>query len=295
MATPCNTGSTFRLESGPSSGTGAITINSSPSNADIQICTATQILDRLHREFTEKYEPVPSGSGTVPLGKTKIAAELNVNPTFHLRNQPPIDASDPTNRFYKIFTEKTEANPEYRSVVSAIMKGVNDTSVSYKTAPTPEQTDFNIPTSFKGIYGLINVNTILEKNIAEIVGSFSSMNPVEITNTDRYEMRSRIKTTFEEIAHRENQIYREKFLNIILMIVGLFIVSAQLIQKYFSFEGGGGGGGFGFGGGSLFSGFGIGSGSGLFSRFGGLGLGRSGRSRIGSSLFTNNPYSLSNR
>ena len=49
------------------------------------------------------------------------------------------------------------------------------------------------------------------------------------------------------------------------------------------------------GGGSLFSGVGIGTGSGLFSRFGGLGLGRSGRSRIGSSLFTNNPYSLSNR
>ena len=114
-----------------------------------------------------------------------------------------------------------------------------------------------------------------------------------ISDTDRYEMRNGIKTTFEEIAHRENQIYREKFLNIILIIVGIFLVSTQLVQKYFSF--GGGGGGFGFGGGSLFSGFGLGTNSGLFSRFGGLGLGRSGRSRIGSSLFTNNPYSLSNR
>lgn len=292
MATPCNTGSAFRLESGPSSGTGAIPISSSSSNADIQICTATQILDRLHREFTEQYV------ATATPGKTLYDAGLNVNPTFYLRNQPHTTGAVAFNKFYNIFTDKTEKDTEYRSVISAIMKGVNepgaDGTSSYKEAQ-PKQSDFNAPANFKGIYGLINVNEILEKKVAEIVGSFSSINPVEITNTDRYEMRSRIKTTFEEIAHRENQIYREKFLNIILMIVGLFLVSSQLIQKYFSFEGGGGGGGFGFGGGSLFSGFGIGSGSGLFSRFGGLGLGRSGRSRIGSSLFTNNPYSLSNR
>jgi hypothetical protein len=39
--------------------------------------------------------------------------------------------------------------------------------------------------------------------------------------------------------------------------------------------------------------FGSGSG-GLFSRFGGLGLGSSGRSRVGN-LFTSSPYSLSKR
>ena len=92
MATLCSSGSksTFRLESGPNSGTDPIPIISSSSNADIQICTATQILDQLHREFTEKYEPVPTGSASVTAGKTQISAGLNVNPTFHLRNQPPV-------------------------------------------------------------------------------------------------------------------------------------------------------------------------------------------------------------
>jgi hypothetical protein len=112
-----------------------------------------------------------------------------------------------------------------------------------------------------------------------------------------YEKRRGIKMTIEEIAHRENQIYREKFLNIILILVGLFLVSTQLVGKYFSFGGGGGGGGGGFGfggfGGWLSTRFGTGSG-GIFSRFGGLGLGSSGRSRVGN-LFTSSPYSLSRR
>ena len=272
---------TFRLES---EGTTLKTANAK----NLDVCTVTQILDKLHRDFTELY--------TVPAGNTYIDAGLNVNPTFHLRNQPPVNSGDPLNRFYKIFTEKTEADAEYRSVVSAIMKGVDDSNVSsYKTEPTKE-TDFSKPANFKGIYGLINVNELLENKIADTVRKFSgsSMNTNTISDTYRYEMRNGIKTTFEEIAHRENQIYREKFLNIILILVGIFIVSTQLMQKYFSFEGGGGGG-YGFGGGGLFSGFGLGTNSGLFSRFGGLGLGRSGRSRIGSALFTNNPYSLSNR
>ena len=105
-----------------------------------------------------------------------------------------------------------------------------------------------------------------------------------------YEKRQNIKSTLKEIARRENEIYREKFLNIILMIVGIFLVSTQLVQKYFSFGGGSDGIGSGS---SLFSGVGFGtSGGGIFSRFGGLGLGSSGRSRVGG-LFTNSPYSLS--
>lgn len=285
----CTAGTTtFRIES---EGTTLKTADST----NVDVCTATQILDRLHREFTEKYEPVPTGSASVTVGKTQISAGLNVNPTFHLRNQPPVTSSDPINRFYKIFTEKTDSDPEYRSVVSAIMKGVNEPgatgSSSYKTEPA-KQSDFTSnPAGFKGIYGLINVNELLEKKIADTVVKFSgsSITTNAISDTDRYEMRNGIKTTFEEIAHRENQIYREKFLNIILIVFGIFLVSTQLVKKYFSF------GSFGFGGGSLFSGFGLGTNSGLFSRFGGLGLGRSGRSRLGSSLFTNNPYTLSNR
>lgn len=291
----CTSGTTkFRLES---EGTTEQTANAT----NLDVCTATQILDQLHRDFTELYVAAPvAPATTVKAGKTQIVAGLNVNPTFHLRNQPVINSGDPTNRFYKIFTEKTDVDADYRIVVSAIMKGVGtDEGVnSYNTEPA-KQTNFNAPTNFKGIYGLTNLNELLEKKIADTVGKFSgsTMSTNTISDTSRYEMRNGIKTTFAEIAHRENQIYREKFLNIILIIVGIFMVSTQLVQKYFSFGGGGGGGGggFGFGGGSLFSGFGIGSGSGLFSRFGGLGLGRSGRSRIGSSLFTNNPYSLSNR
>jgi hypothetical protein len=120
---------------------------------------------------------------------------------------------------------------------------------------------------------------------------------VNISDFNNYQKRQGVKTTIEEIAHRENEIYREKFLNIILILVGIFIVGTQLVNKYFSFGdgGGGGGGGFGFGGfgGWLSTRFGSG-GSGLFSRFGGIGLGSSGRSRIGN-LFTRSPYASSTR
>jgi hypothetical protein len=282
---------TFRLES---EGTTLKTADAK----NVDVCTATQILDKLHREFTEKYV-IGDAGGNVKPGETKFAGTLNINPTFHLRNQPKSETDGIIiNRFHKIFTEKTETDDEYKQAVSAIMKGTADSGASYKTEPTKEIDFTSNPANFKGIYGLINVNELLEKKIADTVGRISgvSMTTNTISDTARYEMRNGIKTTFEEIAHRENQIYREKFMNIILIIIGIFIVSTQLVQKYFSFEGGGGGGGgFGFGGGGLFSGFGLGTNSGLFSRFGGLGLGRSGRSRIGSSLFTNNPYSLSNR
>ena len=151
--------------------------------------------------------------------------------------------------------------------------------------------------NFKGIYGLKKLNEELETKIAEKAKSLSTTiaGSKLLTEVQHYDTRQGIKTTLEEIARRENEIYREKFLHIMLVVVGIFLVSSQLVRKYFSFGGGGGtSGGFGFGSGNLFTGFGLGSGSGLFSRFGGLGLGRSGRSRI-TSMFSNNPYSLSNR
>jgi hypothetical protein len=135
------------------------------------------------------------------------------------------------------------------------------------------------------------VNELLEKKIADTVNNLRG-NPTSdvLSDSKHYEKRKNIKSTLEEIARRENEIYREKFLNIILMIVGIFLVSTQLVQKYFSFGGGGIGSGSG-----LFSGVGFGtSGGGIFSRFGGLGLGSSGRSRLGG-LFTSSPYSLSQR
>jgi hypothetical protein len=174
-------------------------------------------------------------------------------------------------------------------------------SNAYLNPPSSTDPTFVSPSSFKGIYGLKKLNDVLESKVIDTVNTMTGTEQAtddintNIDNATTYTRRQGIKTTLEEIARRENEIYREKFLHIMLVVVGIFLVSSQLVSKYFSFGGGGGtSGGFGFGSGNLFTGFGLGSGSGLFSRFGGLGLGRSGRSRI-TSMFSNNPYSLSNR
>lgn len=283
----CATGTTFRLDP-----TTSVGITSTATTNDV--CTAANLLDRLHREFTEQY----SGTAT---------DTIKHNPSFHLRNQPntlilPGDgATAPTNRYYSITTTTPRVDASYNGMMNAIMKGAYDTTNSdFNTAP-PRQADFTNPTAFKGLYGLQNVNELLQEKIAETINAIPSSSTTSLTplnSSADYEKRRGIKMTIEEIAHRENQIYREKFLNIILILVGLFLVSTQLVGKYFSFGGGGGGGGgggFGFGGvsGWLSNRFGTGSG-GIFSRFGGLGLGSSGRSRVGN-LFTSNPYSLSRR
>ena len=280
----CDIGDKFRLKTGPGSGVDEITAN----EYNIDICRATKILERLHKEFTEK--------------GTTIANNVN-NPTYYLRNQ-----YTNVNRFYDIFTSKTESDIEYRTAVSAILKGDTTanqiTLANYMNNPQ-SATDFSSPDVFKGLYGLFRVNEILEDKIAGKVNSLQGQPSYNVlSNSLHYEKRKNIKTTLEEIAYRENQIYREKFLNIVLLVVGIFIVSSQLMKDYFSFSGGGGGSGgsgsfgssgSGFGGigGWLSTRFGSGSG-GIFSRFGGLGLGSSGRSRIGN-LFTSSPYSTSQR
>jgi hypothetical protein len=277
----------------------------------LNVCTATKILDRLHRDFTEEYVPVPA-SGTVATGKTAInTANLNANPTFYLRKQPKLTGfhgettGDSVYRFKKYLQSSGSDDQNYRSAVYAIMNGVykdNITDSTYLDDKTPTDVGFDTTANadkFKGIYGLKKLNEVLEQKIAEKVRSMSVSTGGSkiLSEAQHYDARQGIKTTLEEIARRENEIYREKFLYIILMLAGIFLVSTQLVKKYFSFGdggGGGGGGGFGFGSSNLFTGFGVGSGSGLFSRFGGLGLGRSGRSRI-TSMFSSNPYSLSNR
>lgn len=268
----CNVGDKYRLEAN-----GDTEITAQSGNLDV--CRATKILEQLHKDFTEKYNNVANNS---------------TKPSFYLRNQEHTP-NQPTNKFYTIFTTKTDTEDEYKKAVSVIMKGTEDTGRdTYMTNPATISglQNFDTPGAFKGIYGLIRVNEILEKKIAEKVGALRGDSTDTNTYKDaaKYEQRQNIKTTYEEIARRENQIYREKFLNLLLIVVGIFIVSTQLVQKYFS---PGGGNGSGVGGGGFFTGFGT-SGSGLFSRFGGLGLGSSGRSRIGQ-LFSNNPYSLSQR
>jgi hypothetical protein len=287
MAT-CGATDTFRLD--PTST--PITVGTSFAN----LCKATRIVDRLHKEFTEQYAAGAS------------VADIKHQPSFHLRNQPTMllmpgeTGTAPTNRFYKEFTADPQNTSSYNGVVSAILKGEYDTSSQYNTYPVSISgvKDFETPAAFKGVYGLHKVNELLEGEIRKKIDSIrpDTSGNVNISYFNKYQKRQGIKATIEEIAHRENEIYREKFLNIILILVGIFIVSTQLVNKYFSFGdggGGGGGGGFGFGGfgGWLSTRFGSG-GSGLFSRFGGIGLGSSGRSRIGN-LFTRSPYASSTR
>ena len=299
MAT-CKSGDTFRIQS--SSGA-----ELTASSTTIDTCTATKILDRLHREFTEKYTP---SSGSVPVGKTAIADTHRSNPTFYLRNQPKLSSffNEPedgqeVNRFNNMLTvnpPKTEDDQQYRSTIHGIMNGTYNTQLTtdnYKTPPTP-QSNLNSPNSFKGLYGLVNLNNVLETQIDAIIKGMTGSESTAQTTSDianKYAQRRGIQTTLETIASRENEIYREKFLNLFLIVVGIFLVGTQLVNKYFSF--GGGGGGVGSGGGlfgNLFTGYGVGASSGIFSRFGGLGLGRSGRSRV-TGMLSNNPYSLSSR
>jgi hypothetical protein len=112
------------------------------------------------------------------------------------------------------------------------------------------ETDFSNPNNFKGVYGLVRVNEILEKKIADTVNKLRGSDTSSVMDDAKhYEKRQEIKKTFEEIANQENRIYREKFLSIILIVVGIFIVSSQLMKDYFSFSGGGGTANTGGGGG----------------------------------------------
>lgn len=278
----CKVGTTFRLDETKTALTSTAKTN--------DVCTAANLLDRLHRDFTEEYVD----------GNVTDASKNN--PTFHLRNQPSIagfngeTAGGTVNRYYSITTTVPKDTASYNGMMNAIMMGKYDTTNSDFDTPPPKQTNFDSPDKFKGIHGLQNVNELLQEKIAEAINEIPSSTTAStsLNSSADYEKRREIKMTIEEIAHRENQLYREKFLNIILILAGVFIVSTQLVSKYFSFGGGdSGGGGFGGVSGLLSNRFGTGSG-GIFSRFGGLGLGSSGRSRVGN-LFTSNPYSLSRR
>ena len=282
----CQVDSTFRLKTGPNLGNDEIKITDANKSSINDVCTATKIVDRLHKEFTEKGTTNPS------------------NPTYYLRNQTVDGAS--VNRFYDIFTKLTESDLPYRKAVSAILKGDASESATYLTnyMNNPETirnaTDFSNPSVFKGIYGLVRVNEILEENIAKTVNNLKSGVSSKVSGDSlHYEKRKNIKTTLEEVANRENELYRERFLNIVMLVIGVFLISSQLMKDYFSFSGGGssatGSSGSGFGGigGWLSTRFGSGSG-GIFSRFGGLGLGSTGRSRVGN-LFTNSPYTTMKR
>lgn len=296
----CNSGEKYRIQS---SGDTDLTANSATEKL---VCTANKILDRLHRECTEKYTSSSNSS------------QIIHHPSFYLRKQPNIsstffgETSDGQqinggrfNNMLSVNPPKTEDDQVYRTTIHAIMNGVYNAGVTNdnyrQPAATTQQTSItSSPDSFKGVYGLVNLNNVLEDEIDKIIKGMTGSKETAQNTADisqKYAQRRGIQTTLETIAGRENEIYREKFLNLILIVIGIFLVATQLVRKYFSFGGGGigsdssGGGGL-FG--NLFTGFGLGSSSGIFSRFGGLGLGRSGRSRV-TGVFANNPYSLSTR
>lgn len=306
----CNINDNFKIQNGPASGVTANTAN-------LKLCNATKILEHLHKSFTEQY--VASSPAT---GQTLITYSNAKNtPTFWLRQQPTLtefntlngktdanteSAGGTTNRLYQIlYSGLDQGKQGYRSAFHAIMTGDYRDNIGDNYLDVPSSvSSLNLsssPDSFKGLYGLIQANNLLEAEIQsklnDLRGGDSTSNI--ITDANYYKERKNMKTTVEEIAYQENKIYREKFLNIILMVVGIFIVGSQLTQVFSPGGGGGGdgggGGGLGFGGigGWLSTRFGSGSG-GLFSRFGGVGLGSSGRSRVGN-LFTSSPYSLSKR
>jgi len=280
------------------------TSNTVQSENDKDVCRATKILERIHKDFTEKYY-TSSGKGT-DAAKTLVAS-ADKKPSYYLRNQPTSnDDGSEVNRFYQNASSSSSVTGPYngdnyyRKMISAIMSGGNATDTLYNQPPSDitALTDFTSNADgFKGIYGINKLIEILEGKINNILTGLQPTNPSGVPSGDtltRFGQRKEIKNTLEEIAYRENQIYREKFLNIILVVVGIFLVGSQLVNKYFS--GGPGGGGSGGGGlGGLF-GFGVGSSGGLFSRFGGLGLGSSGRSHFDiGNLFKNSSYTLKQR
>lgn len=262
----------------------------------LDACQATQVLEKLHKQFTDQY--TTSGVLNVDLIANKTT------PSYYLRNQPT-SASNATsiNRFHNISTGVSgfTGDDVYRKMVSAILNGLDISSPTYNSISNDNiwNGDSKFDSSFNGIFGIKKAISMLEYRTNAIISSLKGNNPSSSSEDaiSRFNQRKEIKNTLEEVSYRENEIYREKVLYIILIIVGIIMVGSQLAQNYFSGVGGvgssGGSGGAGLGG---LLGFGVGSSGGLFSRFGGLGLGSSGRSHFDiGNLFKNSSYTLQQR
>jgi len=248
------------------------TIRSGTSPSSSDICKAEAVLKKLYNDFTVPL--VDNASFTTPTVTTFTIS--NANPATFLKI-----LTSGGDVFKTVDTLPiTGDNPKIKNQMKNMLLNNTVTVSSIDVYPTSPQTDFNTSTNFKGIYGLINAVNILKSKInGEIItkiqsGAGNAINiddgtaeRVEYINTF-YEKKN-TKDTLEEISSRENEIYREKFLNIILILVGIFIVGTQLRQRYFSNVNVFGG---------LFSGFGSGLGS----------------SNIGS-LFSSSAYTLKSR
>lgn len=243
----------------------------------IYLCNAENVLQNLYKGFTA----AQSVTAATPLTTSSITSSFT--PGSCLRILP--STSPVRDLFYEVDKlGSSDINNKIKIQMKNMLLqgGIAETL----TAPPTVPADFSTVDSFKGIYGLVNAVNLLKNKVNTSIiqksalggGSNSDINIDDETSqrlnyiTSFYE-KKQMKDTLEAISYRENQIYREKFLYIILMLLGVFVMGMQLKQRYFSDV--------------SFGGF-----SGLFSGFGGS-FG-SGPSTIGS-FFSSSAYSLKSR
>jgi hypothetical protein len=266
------------------------------SAPNIVVCSAEKVLNGLYNSFTT----ATAGTPAIPAIPAKDATagtpeipEIPATPGYYLK----INGTTPTDQFY---INDVASTPNAKVILKQILLKGEKSDINIPPVETAFPVTYD-STKFKGIYGLINAVNILKSEVNKKAGTAATANSdttgfnmnVDDVTAARLEIVSSFydkkdsKDTLEEIAYRENQIYREKFLKIILMIVGIFLVGTQLRSKYFSDAGIGGIT-------SLFSGLFSRFGSGFGFRSGSLFGTQFGRSRIGS-MFNNSSYSLKTR
>jgi len=234
-----------------------------------EICKAANILDKLYDDFT----------GTTTFTVTSLSTNTITNsnkPRDMLKLLPK--SSSIRDLFLEIDKPAIE-DPIKTKMKNMIMN--NDISFSSVQPVNSIDAGTSYTNSFKGISGLISIINIMKQQINEKLLDASNQNRDISVNDDSaerlnyintYYQKKQNKDTLEEISYRENEIYREKFLYIILLVTGVFIVGSQLRERYFSDISFGSSGG-------LFSGFG--SSFGTSSSFG--------------NMFSSNAYTLKSR
>jgi len=236
-----------------------------------QICKAANILDKLYDDFT----------GTTDPNRNSLATPTITNGFKPRDILKVLDSVNIKDLFYVIDTlQQGTANDKIKTDMKNMLMN-NDIGLSGVRSVTVIGDGTTYPDDFKGISGLISIINIMKQQINEKLVDASTQNRDISVNDDAaerldyihsYYQKKQNKDTLEEISYRENEIYREKFLYIILLITGVFIVGSQLRERYFSDISFGSSGG-------LFSGFG--SSFGTSSSFG--------------NLFSSNAYTLKSR
>jgi hypothetical protein len=241
-----------------------------------QICQAANILDKLYDDFT----------GTTTFTVTSLSRNTITNsnkPRDMLKLLPT--GSGIRDLFYVIDTLQpgTDNDIIKNQMKNMIMNNDISNAVVTPVISIGTGTGTSYTNSFTGISGLISIINIMKQqiNVKLLDVDASNQNRDISVNDDSaerlnyintYYQKKQNKDTLEEISYRENEIYREKFLYIILLVTGVFIVGSQLRERYFSDISFGSSGG-------LFSGFG--SSFGTSSSFG--------------NMFSSNAYTLKSR